>query len=453
MKQQYIGKLLPIEGYTVVYEGDISSTYFHSLTHLYQPLIGIQAIALYQTLLNESLWSSDWDNPQTHHVLMTYLSLPLDQIYEARLKLEAIGLLDTYQQESEQNKVYVYKLYAPCTPTEFFSNDMLTQLLYHELGSDKCDKLYQAFKLHYPRQHILGDKVSASFREVFTSYSSEEDVSVAKPNTAPNDGPNVDIEAVDYNLMSQMLEQRMLPVEQILSPVNKKLIAQMYALYNLTNQDIEKALLWALSDENSLITDEFKSACLDLYQTRRKQQPNEKVLDRKTSIDGNESKAKKPVTKEEQFIEMLEKISPRQLLEDLSGGNYASTQDLKIVSEVMSQQNLTPGVMNVLIHYVLLKTDMKLTKSYLEKIASHWARKNVTTVRQAMTLAKSEHNKYQQWGTSKQSYYKKPTKKEVIPDWFKDRKQTKQPVKQEKEKQSTSSDVDIDELMKKLRDS
>ena len=92
-------------------------------------------------------------------------------------------------------------------------------------------------------------------------------------------------------------------------------------------------------------------------------------------------------SKEEQLMELFENISPRQLLEDLADGNQASAQDLKVVSEVMTSQGLNAGVMNVLLHYVLKKTDMKLSKNYLETIASHWARKNVKTVRQAMTLA------------------------------------------------------------------
>ncbi|WP_323368605.1 DnaD domain protein [Radiobacillus deserti] len=140
---------------------------------------------------------------------------------------------------------------------------------------------------------------------------------------------------------------------------------------------------------------------------------------------------------------MLEDISPKQLLEDLSGGNEASAQDLKIIRDVMSQQGLSVGVMNVLVHYVLLKTDMKLSKAYLEKIASHWARKNVKTVRQAMALAKSENNKYQEW--SSRAPQRKTSKQEVLPEWFKQRKETptakekKPAVQEETEKEDIAA--------------
>ena len=124
--------------------------------------------------------------------------------------------------------------------------------------------------------------------------------------------------------------------------------------------------------------------------------------------------------------------------------NTASESDLKLIRDVMTEQGIAPGVMNVLVHYVLLKTDMKLSKGYLEKIASHWARKNVKTVRQAMNLAKAEHQKYQQWGKQKQTYRKRSN--EVIPDWFNNQKTTK---KKEEPSDTVSSD-EIAERIKKL---
>ena len=49
------------------------------------------------------------------------------------------------------------------------------------------------------------------------------------------------------------------------------------------------------------------------------------------------------------------------------------------------------------------KTDMKLTKNYVEKIASHWARKNIKTVKDAMDLAKMEHRQYAEWAEGKKN--------------------------------------------------
>ncbi|KKE79722.1 MULTISPECIES: hypothetical protein [Oceanobacillus] len=64
----------------------------------------------------------------------------------------------------------------------------------------------------------------------------------------------------------------------------------------------------------------------------------------------------------------METITPKKLLGDLSKRNKASEQDLKIVREVMISQSLPSPVMNVLIHYVLLQTTIKLFHKGLLKI-------------------------------------------------------------------------------------
>ena len=46
---------------------------------------------------------------------------------------------------------------------------------------------------------------------------------------------------------------------------------------------------------------------------------------------------------------------------------------------------------------------MKLSKNYIQKIAAHWARKKVKTVREAMKLAIEEHRQYLIGRTAKQT--------------------------------------------------
>ncbi|GAE93008.1 helicase loader DnaB [Gracilibacillus boraciitolerans JCM 21714] len=437
-----IGKLLPSELYIVHTSQELSLSYTNALTHLYQPLIGIDALSLYQTLYTESALTIDY---QTHHMLMNYIGLPpLDRIYRARRKLEAIGLLQTYEDEQEEHKVYNYLLHPPQSAQRFFENDFLSHLLYHQLGSEKYKKIKQAFvkQTGYTKEE---NETTARFEEVFQLIDRQPSKSQLQAQEQTSEIPME--EKVDFEWLEQMLKQRMLPVDRILTPDTRKLINQMMVAYDLSNQDIEKALIWSINDENQLLTNEFKNACMDLI-SGTKQKVSLHVASDKQKVASNPS-MNTAKSKEEQFIEMLEHISPRQLLQDLSDGNQPSQHDLKVISEVMTNQGLNPGVMNVLIHYVLLKTDMKLSKGYLETIASHWARKNVKTVRQAMTLAKSENKKYQQWTTSSKSnqrYQYKNAKKDIVPDWYKKQKQqakkdTKPPASTA-EKEKTAKEAD-----------
>lgn len=408
----YIGKILPVDGYVVVLKGDLPVDYQVSLTHLYQPLIGIEAIALYQTLLHELNFEQSL--PQTHHTLMNYMNLPLDDIYKARLKLEGIGLLTTRKKEAGNQTTFTYELHRPFAPKQFFQDVMLSQLLHHHIGKLK----YEALRKHYVIEDIdRGENITASFHEVFDTFKPSYDAESIVVNQPVEEEETIH-ETIDFSWIVQALEQREIPINRILTPENKRYISQLVTLYDLTMYDTEKALLWALTDENYLNKNEFKNACHDLFQS--KNQGAAIQLTEKRS-NPQPKPLQKPKTKEDMLIHELETMSPKQLLEDLSSGNHASEQDLKAVREVMTTQGIPTPVMNVLIHYVMLQTDMKLSRPYLEKIASHWSRKNLKTAKDAMDFAKQEKAKFNQ--KQKKTTYRKKSSKEVIPDWFEERKE------------------------------
>ena len=413
----FIGKILPVEGYYVLLEESLPIDYAKSLTHLYQPLIGIQATTLYQTLLHERELQKE-STLQTHHTLMNYLNLPLDQIYQSRLLLEGIGLLETYKENTTANNRYTYVLKAPFSPSSFFKDAMLTQLLYHHIGEDK----FTVLKSHYAKENgfTLGENITAAFSDVFQTFTpSPEQMEVAP--TQNNQTTSENDNKVDFSWMEHMLKQRMIPVKKVLTAENKKLISQMLLLYDLATYEIEKSVLWALTDENELDREEFQTACHDLFKSKHDDTPIQlvnKVQKPKQQTD------EKPVTKEEMLIHELETISPKQLLEDLSSGSQASERDMKVIRQVMTTQGLPSPVMNVLIHYVLLQSDMKLSKAYLDTLASHWSRANLKTAKEAMAFAKKEKAKYKQ-SAAKKSNYSKSGPKDIVPDWFKERNNKK----------------------------
>ena len=408
---QHLGKVLPVDGFEVKLASSLPLDYIHSLYHLYQPLIGIQAISLYQTLLLQ-LDIQKEVSIQTHHTLMNYLNLPLDEIYEARLKLEGIGLLKTYQFDSEDRVYFTYELQAPFSPRQFFADMMLSELLYRHLGKSRFILLKNFYTKTNERD--IGKDITSSFNDVFQTFQSKSPVYTPAP---PESSPGIPIKQVNFSILEQTLKRKMIPVNKVLTETNRKIIAQLMQLYDLETYELENALLWALTDENTLDIEQFRAACHDLFQAKHN------VTDVKLSVkkEVNEEQTEDHLSKEERLIRQFETISPKQLLEDLSGGHNASEQDMKLISEIMVKQGLPNPVMNVLIHYVLLQSDMKLSKPYLEKIASHWSRAKLQTAKEAMEFAKKQAEPPMK---EKRTYRPKKQSKEVIPDWFKERKQS-----------------------------
>lgn len=435
----YIGKILPVEGYYVRLDGDLAVNYHLSLTHLYQPLVGMQAVMLYHTLLNDINLQRE-HTVQTHHTLMNYLNSPLDTIYKARLKLEGIGLLKTYVTEKNDIKTYTYALQSPFSPRNFFKDTMLYELLYHHLGELKFNTLKNYFTPTLTEES-MEHEITASFTDVFETFqptlatenvSKDDEVEISKHSTRP-----MKDEGIDFSWIELMLKQRMIPVHKVLTRDNKKLIADMMFLYDLPSHDIEKSILWALTDENVLDVEEFKAACHDLFKTTHNT-PIRLVPAYEQSEQTQQKASKAPETMEEQLIREFETISPKQLLEDLSSGHQASERELKMIRDVMTNHGLEPAVMNVLIHYVLMQSNMKLSKPYLETIATHWSRARIKTAKEAMEFAKKEIDKARKRKEKRRSH--KQAHQEVIPDWFKDRE--KQQKKLTKNKSSPQQTID-----------
>src|SRR5690625_3908697 len=267
---EFIGKILHVEGYRVHLKEKPPLDYLKSLTHLYQPLLGMESIMLYQTLLNE-VDLQDESTSQTHHTLMNYLNLPLDDIYEARLKLEGIGLLKTFKIKNQTSNLYMYELQSPFTPEHFFRDAMLYELLYHHLGIDK----YNFLKKQYTQKTSKApeDDITTSFSEVFQTF--HPTFASNEQATSKSDELDEKITRIDFSWMELVLKQRMIPVQKVLTHDNQKLITEMMFLYDLASHEVEKSVLWALTEENILDVDEFKIACHDLFKSKHHQTPIE----------------------------------------------------------------------------------------------------------------------------------------------------------------------------------
>ena len=114
-------------------------------------------------------------------------------------------------------------------------------------------------------------------------------------------------------------------------------------------------------------------------------------------------------------------------------------RELSIIEDLMVKQKLKPGVVNVLISYVLKVNNNKFTKSYVETVASQWSRMNIETVEDAMKVAEKEHKKIKKMIEAKRGVVKKNVKEE-LPSWFE--------KEIEKKEMSLDEKNEIDNLLK-----
>ncbi|KON86791.1 Replication initiation and membrane attachment protein [Sporosarcina globispora] len=461
---QHWQEMLPIDRYTVAASGLLHDYDRKVLTLLYQPLIGSACFSLYMTLWAELEENRLWSSSNSHHSLMNFIGMGLKDIYEARIKLEGIGLLKVYVNKDEETRSFIYELLPPLTPEQFFLDGMLNIYLYKKLGRNQFMRLKRFFSDQKVQRAAGYEEVTKAFQDVFESghpVSFEVDDEVEQMMNEKDgegyigrneqDGIQVSNEAFNFELLQAGLNESLVPKKALTVKVRES-ISNLAFLYGIDPIQMKNIVISAVNEDNEINIEELRKSARDWYQFQNHDQlPS--LIDRVQPAI-HQTQKEHPATQEEELIRYLEITSPRQLLKDISGGAEPSKGDLQIIEDVMFQQKLLPGVINVLIQYVMLKTDMKLTKGYVEKIAGHWARKKIKTPQEAMLLAKKEHRQYLDWAEGKKTAStngnkKKPIRTEMLPDWFDEKDST---ANKKKETQQHSSEKDQDELQMKKRE-
>jgi replication initiation and membrane attachment protein len=429
---QHWQELLPIDRYTVVSAGILHFYDQKVLTFLYQPLIGSSAYSLYMTLWGELEENRLWSEQSTHHSLMNFLDTNLKEIYYARQKLEAMGLLKTFVKEDEEERSFIYELQPPLNPETFFLDGMLNIYLYQKIGKKQFSRLKRFFSDKKRPSTTEFKEVTKAFQEVYSSSSPQSlqnsqhstgDLQLSRDETYVGrkepEPLQVNIEDFNFDLLLAGLKSSFFNPKALTIKV-KEAIANLAFLYNIDPIQMQALVLRALEDD-VINVEELRKAARDWFQYQHQDQLP--LLVDRVQPEHLKIVNREPETKEEKLRHYFESVSPRQFLIDISGGGIPGKADLQIVEDIMFNQQLSPAVVNVLIHVVLIKTDMKLTKGYAEKIATHWARKGVKTVNEAMDLAIKENRQYLEWANGKnmkKTNEKKPIVTDVIPDWLDD---------------------------------
>ncbi|MBD3108351.1 replication initiation and membrane attachment family protein [Bacillus sp. AGMB 02131] len=459
-------QLLPVDAYRVATKGMLSEYDRKIIAMLYQPLIGPISISLYMTLWSELESNRVCSQESNHYGLMNILGLPLNEIYEARKKLEGIGLLRVYKKKVDgESASFLYELMAPLNPEQFFTDGMLNIYLYKKVGKAHFAKL----KRFFSDENIKSDgyeECTKSFTDVFTSehmdslYISDEakaDLEAGEGQVFVSSQEAQELEGFmehfDFGLFFAGIKSAFLPEEAFTKEVQTA-IAKLAFIYGINPIAMQSVVMSAVNNNNEIDIEELRKSARNWYQIEyNSEYPS--LSDQVQPAKYRTEASDKPLTKEEERIQHLEQVSPRELLIQHSGGGEPSRADLQIIEEVMLKQKLTPGVMNVLLEYVMIMTDMKLSKSYIEKIAGHWARKNVKTVKEAMELAKKEYKQAQNRTTKSNvkntggNTNKKIVRTEIVPEWLKNNESKAQKADSG---QNTKEDKEFLERKQKLQE-
>lgn len=353
-----------------------------SLNLLYGPLMGSLALQIYLTFssLEESLF--------THENIFDILNISEKDFIEARSKLEALGLVETYIDSSS----YYYFLLHPQKANSFIKSGVLGIYLNSKIGSDNLKKILTCFKKKVPNLNDLKN-VTKNFDEVF-EIKNEESSNLKNINLS-------DSKTKTINLKSSF------DIDEVINQINtsyikssldefKKYISNIEAVYKISKEDI------ITTYNQSIVNDTFN---------RQTFIRKIKLIYERTSNGNIVFQAKDD--SQDDVVKAFNEVSASELLEK---ENLNTLKNMGVVAEIYNEIPYEKTIVNMMIYSVISKLHELPKLGYFEAMYNTMKEHNINTSLEAYDYLFTETENKE---SKKKVYTKKPRIKDNNPDWAK----------------------------------
>ncbi len=399
--------VLPADTFIVVNKTMLNDSDRNLLMLLYQPIIGSQAISLYYTLwsyLDKSeLLSNEW----THHHILRDMMISSSEFIDAKIKLEAIGLIKTYLKKGNINN-FVYEIYSPISAFEFINNPILNMALFNAVGKLEYERIVGFFKI--PKINLREyEDTTSKFSDVFAFSSVPLNDNLIYDIKKSNYRKLEILSKIDINTILEFISDEMLNKKSLTKDM-KDFLYKISYIYNYDNDDMVELIRNSISDRHTIDKKLLQENASKYYRYDNMGKlpsiiyKNQPEYLRKEKLD---------TSNRSRMIHLFETTSPYDFIKSKYKTGNPTSSDLSIVSYLLIDLDLKPGVVNVLVDYVLRINNNKLIKSFVEVIASQWKKSGIETVEDAMNIAEEEYKK-------KKTISTKTTKRVVntTPEWM-----------------------------------
>ncbi|HHW69019.1 MAG TPA: hypothetical protein GX747_01585 [Tenericutes bacterium] len=381
--------LVPLDTYVVINKTFLSEYDRKILTLFYQPIIGGLSINLYFTLWANLNLLDTSSNVYNHYYLMSNLRIKLNEILEAREKLEAIGLIKTYVKKGDIN-TYIYELYSPLNVFDFINNPILNTLLLNNLGEKEYKRLINHFNI--PNiSYQKYENISKSFTDIFKTTSIDE-VEVNTNNIRRISTLDINFEPnIDLNNIFSLIPEGYINISSIDSNI-RNIIYKLAFVYNFDDEQMVTLIKNSVDEKKVIDIEKLKINCRNYYKFENAGKVTNIIYKSHPEYLRTNTKF---LTQKDKLIYTFETISPYEFLYSKNKGVKPTSKELEIIEKLIVDYEFTPGVVNVLLDYILKINDNKLIIGFIETVASQWKKYGINKVTDAMELAEKEYKNRQ----------------------------------------------------------
>lgn len=430
-----------------------------ALLHLYQPVTGSDAIAVYQSLLADAEDVTQQDF--LHMDAFTALDMGSPRFLAARRQLEGIGLLKVYVKEDRELGIqYLYELMEPLAPLNFFQDERYCQLLLGKVSRHKFSQLAQRFAPQlvdltgYRQTTKRFADVYGKTAESFGGQVANQEIVQATETykTLEDTGVlAVTLADLDWPFMKDLAQKEHLDQELFTEPLREKL-----AFYHEFYGYQEMELIELLADAVVLSGGQLNMKKLDQVAEKRGQAPVHKISGKpergshQTSSSTSESEQVSDITENDlvlrrrnqflaqgyteadwQAIQATETYPPLKYLQGLKKAkrSFVTKNEEWLLKDLVEKSPLPNSVINQLMNYVLVDQNKSdLNARLVNTIATDWSEKQLKTPEDAIyyvrqrkqeQITEKEQKEKRRQENSKRFGNNRPQKTEKLEDWSK----------------------------------
>lgn len=337
--------------YKIEVNCELSNERLKSLVFFYGPLIGHDALALYEYLV---LRGSTIGFEEINNLLVS-LNISVDLFEQQCGKLNEYRLLKTLKQENK----YIFVFINPLTSKEFIKDSILVRdfilktsgVHYQELISDIYDE-----QIHDDYEDV-SRKLSL---DAINNWTKEDETYLRKQD---NDNRYNFNTLFDVNVFLKDISTNLLPM-RFRTVENLKELATLADLYNISYDKMRSFIpKIAKIDSNEFDISQLKYLCMN-------------AMAEYTRVEsGNYN------------------VPCQVFLMNLQDGKEATDYDKKIIYNLSNSYHLNTSVINVLLEHTLKNCDNRLIEKYMYSIASDLHRNNIVDAKGALSRLSKPYNK------------------------------------------------------------
>lgn len=348
---------------------------------LYKPLVGNEAVLLYETLTSLAMVNRNAKTTIEEEQLITLLQATRTSLTTNRVRLEKFDLLRSFQ---NQEKELVRIVLCPTkSAQDFLSDEVLRRLLYQSVEREGVRQLQSIFEMQpvkEPEEKLVEvtQILDLSHFEQNWTIQKEEDLGSANMDWSSSREYDFDWDVFFRNM------HRTLP-SRLRTKTNMNRIAYLANVYGVDEETMRRLVIRHLRDKRTWI--DFDALINDLGTTTK-------------VVEG------KPDDYSQSPVSFLKAHQP--------GNAKVLPKERSLLLSLAKTHEFSNELINTIVEYSMEQCQGSLVEKYVRTLANNMARAHVETRDQALEYFSRTKNAI----SSRKSSKAEPPVEANLPDWY-----------------------------------